>query len=488
MTAPVQVPNLIGGVRAAGASWFDVFNPGRPSHIVGQAADGGAEHVDRAVQAATEAGAAWAATPVKDRVRALEAGLARFSAAAEDLAVTLVEENGSLLREARMDIQRSIELARDLALRSIDRLQPQVIDDGHSTITVLRKPVGPVGMVVPWNSPMVLAASKVAPALAAGNTVILKPSPEAPLTLTLAMEMIASELPPGVLNVVNSAGGAGPALSRHPGIRKMSFTGSTQVGREVMVAAAGNVKRLSLELGGNDPALLLEDVDIDASIDSLARGVFTRAGQICFGVKRIYVARSRFDEFVDALCTHIDDYVCGYGLDPGSTYGPIINARQLQRVSGIIADARSAGAQVRTLGRVDEQAERDGGHYLRPSVVTGMPHSSPLVAEEQFGPVIPVIPFDDADHAVALANDSEYGLASSVWSTDLDAAASVASRLEAGCTFINSHNIWSLSFDMPFGGVKQSGLGRERTELGLDEYVETQAIRVPHPTPREDVS
>ena len=487
MTAPERVPNLIGGECVAGTSWFDVSDPGRPRHVVGQAVEGGVEHVDRAVQAATKAGAAWAATPVKDRVQALEAGLARFSAAAGDLAVTLVEENGALLREAQLDVQRSVELAGDLARRAIHHLRPQVVEDDHSSITVLRKPIGPVGMVVPWNSPMVLATSKVAPALVAGNTVILKPSPEAPLALTRAMELLVSELPPGVLNVVNSSGAAGPALSGHTGVRKVSFTGSTQVGREVMVTAARNVKRVSLELGGNDPAVLLEDVDIEASIDSLARGVFTRAGQICFGVKRIYVARSRFDEFVDALCTHVDDYVCGYGLDPGSTYGPIINARQRDRVSGIIDAAREAGAHVRTLGRVDEQAERDGGYYLRPSVVTGIPQSSPLVAEEQFGPVIPVIPFDDVDHAVALANDSEYGLASSVWSADPDAAVSVASRLDAGCTFINSHNIWSLSFDMPFGGVKQSGLGRERTELGLDEYVETHAIRVPRPTPREEV-
>jgi len=487
VSAPEQVPNLIGGARVAGRSWFDVTDPGRPHRVVGQAADGGAEHVDRAVQAAAEAGAAWAAAPVKDRVIALEAGLARFSAAADDLAVTLVQENGALLREAQLDVQRSIELAGDLARRAITHLLPQVVEDGSSSITVLRKPVGPVGMVVPWNSPMVLATSKVAPALAAGNTVILKPSPEAPLALTRAMELLASELPPGVLNVVNSAGTAGPALSGHPGVRKMSFTGSTQVGRDVMAAAARNIKRVSLELGGNDPAILLDDVDIEASIDSLARGVFTRAGQICFGVKRIYVDRSRFDEFVDALCTHVDDYVCGYGLDSGSTYGPIINARQRDRVLGMINAARDAGAQVRTLGRIDEQAERDGGYYLRPSVVTGVPQSSPLVAEEQFGPVIPVIPFDGIDQAVALANDSEYGLASSVWSADLDAAVSVASRLEAGCSFINSHNIWSLSFDMPFGGVKQSGLGRERTELGLDEYVETQAIRVPRPTPREDL-
>ncbi|MGO4690350.1 aldehyde dehydrogenase family protein [Glaciibacter sp. 2TAF33] len=482
MSRPERVPNLIGGKRLAGETWFDVIDPGRPNQVVGQAAEGGSEHVDRALQAATEVAPAWAATPVEDRVDALNRGLAHLSASAGELAGVLLAENGALLREAELDIQRSIELARDMARRAVEHLRPRFVEDAGGSITVLRKPIGPVGMVVPWNSPMVLAASKVAPALAAGNTVILKPSPEAPLALTRAMELLASELPPGTLNVVNSAGTAGPALSAHPGVRKMSFTGSTKVGREVMSAAATNVKRVSLELGGNDPAIVLEDADFAQSIPMLARGVYTRAGQICFGVKRIYVARSRFDEFVDALCTHVDDYVCGYGADPASTYGPMINAHQQARVNAMVEAARDAGAHVRTLGRISEQAQRDGGYYLRPSVVTGIPQSAPLVAEEQFGPAIPVLPFDDADHAVALANDSEYGLASSVWSADPEHAMSVATRLEAGCTFVNSHNIWSLSFDMPFGGVKQSGLGRERTEMGLDEYVETHAIRVSHPT------
>lgn len=482
MSAPEHVANLIGGEHVAGDEWFDVVNPGRPHQVVGRAAEGGREHIDRAVGAASAAGDGWAAIPVTERVAAIAEGLARLTAASPDLAVTLVEENGGLLRECELDLQRSIELTADISRRAIDHLDPQVVEDDRSRITVLRRPVGPVGMVVPWNSPMVLAASKVAPALAAGNTVILKPSPEAPLTLTRAMELLSSSLPPGVLNVVNSAGPAGPALSAHPGIRKLSFTGSTQVGREVMATAAANVKRVSLELGGNDPAILLEDVDIAAALRALALGAFTRAGQICFGVKRVYVARPRFDEFVDALCAHVDDFVVGYGLDPASTFGPMINERQRQRVIGMIEAAREAGATVRTLARIDPAAERDGGYYLRPSVVTGIPQSAALVAEEQFGPVIPVLPFDDVDEAVRLANDSEFGLASSVWSTDTEAATAVAARLEAGCTFINEHNVWSLSFDMPFGGVKQSGLGRERTELGLDEYVETHAIRAPKPS------
>lgn len=489
MSAPRRIPNLIGGERADGEVWFDIIDPGKPDHVVGQAVNSGADHVDLAVKAALVAGPKWAVTPVSERSALIEAGLARMADAAEDLAQTLVTENGALLREARMDVQRSIELSRDMNQRALDRVQPQVIEEENHTITILQKPVGVVGMVVPWNSPMVLAASKVAPALATGNTIVLKPSPEAPIALTLALELLASELPAGVLNVVNSAGGgAGPALSEHPDIRKMSFTGSTEVGRHVMSAASANVKRVSLELGGNDAAILLDDVDIQASVEALAFGVFTRAGQICFGVKRIYVARSRYNEFVEALCAHVDNYVCGYGLDPDSTYGPIINARQIDRLNALIADAEEAGATVRTLGRISERAKRDGGFYMLPTVVTNIPQSAALVTEEQFGPVIPVIAFDDDEQAIELANDSEFGLASSVWSADQGHALSVAAQLDAGCTFINSHNIWSLSFEMPFGGTKQSGLGRERTELGLDEYLESHAIRAPRLLPRKENS
>lgn len=472
-----MIGSWIGGREVSGAEGIEVRDPGRPNDVVGVVTEGGVEHIDRAVEAATGANAVWGAMPLEERAHALDDGIRRVEQLVPELAPTLVRENGALLREAELDFVRSIELSRDMIRRGLDHLRDEVIESDTDVISILRQPIGVMGAVVPWNSPMVLAASKVAPALVAGNTVVLKPSPAAPIALTLAMTELSRALPDGALNIVNSAGASGPALSSHIGVRKFSFTGSTQVGREVMAAAAGRIKRISLELGGNDAAIVLDDVDLTATIDSLARGIFTRAGQVCFGVKRVYVARSRYAEFVEALSETVDRYVVGYGMDPTSDYGPLISAQQSHRLLSFVDDARASGATVRELGRIDTAAAARGGYYLRPTIVTGIAQSEALVQEEQFGPAIPVLPFDDIDHAVALANDSEYGLASSVWSSDVDAARAVAARIEAGVSFINAHNIWSLSFDMPFGGVKQSGLGRERTALGLDEYVETHAIR-----------
>ncbi|GAB6983785.1 aldehyde dehydrogenase family protein [Nocardioides pyridinolyticus] len=477
-----QVHHLIGGEAVPGRHTFEVKDPGRPADVVAVVAEGDAEHVDRAVVAAGAASGVWAGMALGDRLKLLTDGLAAVESIADELAATLVHENGALLREAQMDVNRAVALSRSMFAIAEDHLADHVLDGPADVITVLKQPVGIVGMVVPWNSPMVLAASKVAPALAAGNTVILKPSPEAPVALTRAMATLAAFLPPGVLNVVNSAGGAGPTLSAHPDVRKMSFTGSTQVGRAVMSAAAGNLKRVSLELGGNDAAVILDDVDLEASVDALASGVFTRAGQICFAIKRIYVARSRHDELVDALCARVDRYVVGHGMSEGVDFGPLINARQAERVIDLVDRALVGGAKVHELGRLSDEAAESGGHYLRPVVVTGVDQSAELVSTEQFGPAIPVIPFGNVDEAVTLANDSEFGLASSVWSSDPEKAFAVAARLQAGSTFVNSHNVWSLSFDMPFGGVKQSGIGRERTALGFDEYIEHHAIRVPKHT------
>ncbi|MFI5960340.1 aldehyde dehydrogenase family protein [Cryptosporangium sp. NPDC051539] len=468
---------FINGRPVAGARRFEVRDPGRTADVVATVAEGGPEDVDAAVEAATRAGRSWAATELDLRIELLTAAIEAVEADA--LAELLARENGGTRFESTMDLSRGLALFRDLLGRADRVLADRTVTaDGYRIVTEHR-PIGVAALIVPWNSPIVLTLPKLAPALIAGNTVVVKPSVLAPVTLGRVLRTIAERLPDGVVNVVHGDVEVGSALVAHPGVRKVSFTGSVAVGRQIMAAAAASVKRISLELGGNDPAVVLDDVDLADAAPLLARGAYTRAGQICFAVKRVYVPRSRHDEVVDAISAAVDGFRVGHGLNPETTFGPLISAAAKARVEGLI---ERAGGQVRTLGAPTAEVDWDGGHYLLPRLVTGLSQDAELVATEQFGPVLPVVAYDDVEQAVAMANDSGYGLCSSVWSADPDRALGVARRLEAGGTFLNSHNVSSLSFDMPFGGVKQSGIGRERTDLGLLEYVEEHAIRVPEGT------
>ncbi|OPX10782.1 hypothetical protein B1964_23245 [Gordonia sp. i37] len=481
MVTDTLVGHLIGGRWRSSGPTTEVTDPGRIDDVVGVIADADADVVDAAVASAVAASHGWEQLATEDRVAALARGVAAAHALAPSLATLLVRENGALYAEASTDIARGLALATDTLLRAPRFLADTVRVDESSSLVIARDPVGPTALIVPWNSPMVLALSKVAPALVAGNTVVVKPSPLAPLALSRLLGAIAAELPDGVLNIVNGDA-AGAMLTAHRDIRAVSFTGGTDTGRKVAAAAAGTVKRVGLELGGNDPALILDDADIDELVDRLCRGVFTRAGQICFGVKRIYVARTRATELVEAMTGWLEKCVVGHGLDEGVVFGPLISAAQRARVITLVDSAERSGATIHRGGRYTAADLESRGHYLLPTVVTGISADHPLVVTEQFGPAIPIIAYDSVDDAVMLANDSEYGLASSVWSTDQDRAMAVARRVSAGCGFINSHNVWSLSFDMPFGGVKQSGIGRERADCGLAEFVEEHAIRSSKPT------
>jgi acyl-CoA reductase-like NAD-dependent aldehyde dehydrogenase len=473
-----HIPMLIDGEAAPGRGVFEVRDPGRAREVVALVEDGGPEHADAAVAAAARAGAGWRETQVSERMVVLARAADAAEAVAGALAPLLSRENGGTLTESRMDLRRGTALLRDFLALAPDFLAPRTVETGQHWLSIEKAPVGVVALIVPWNSPIVLTMSKLAPALVAGNTVVVKPSVLAPAALTEYLRHVAAQLPPGVLNVVHGEAEAGSALVAHPAVRKVSFTGSVPVGQQIMAAAASNLKKVSLELGGNDAAIVLDDADFATAVPRLCQGAFTRAGQICFAVKRVYVPQRRFAEFYEQLCATADSYRVGYGLDEQTTFGPLISGRELDRVRGLVERARSAGGDVRELGRATDTVDWDAGHYMLPTVAAGLDPDAELVAVEQFGPVLPVVPYRDEDQAVALANGTEYGLASSVWGTDVDRAIGVARRIEAGATFVNSHNLSSLSFDMPFGGVKRSGLGRERTALGLQEYVEDHAIRL----------
>ncbi|WP_432841703.1 aldehyde dehydrogenase family protein [Dactylosporangium sp. CA-092794] len=471
---------FIDGRAVSGGRRVEVRDPGRTADVVATVAEGGPEHVRLAVEAADRARRGWAATPLDRRLAVLLAAVTAVEQRVDRLAVLLSRENGGTRIESTMDLSRGAALFRDFLRRAPGVLDERVVDNDQHRLTVARRPVGVAGLIVPWNSPVVLTISKLAPALIAGNTVVVKPSLLAPVVIGQVLRSIGELLPDGVVNVVHGGAAVGGALVAHPRVRKVSFTGSVAVGQQIMAAAAGNVARISLELGGNDPAVVLDDVDLDAAAPLLARGIYTRAGQVCFAVKRVYVPRSRHDQVVEAIRAVVDGFRVGHGLDGETTFGPLITAAARERVEGLVRRAGAAGGTVHQLGRPTAAVDWDGGNFMLPRLVTGLGQDAELVAVEQFGPVVPVIAYDDVDQAVAMANDSEFGLCSSVWSADTGRAFEVAGRLEAGGTFINSHNVSSLSFDMPFGGVKHSGLGRERTDLGLLEYVEEHAIRLAH--------
>jgi aldehyde dehydrogenase len=337
--------------------------------------------------------------------------------------------------------------------------------------------MGVTGVIVPWNSPVYLAFLGIAPALLGGNTVVVKPSEFAPLALSRVLEVLAEHLPPGVLSVVPGGAEAGAAIAGHAQVRKVFFTGSTATGRAVMREAAGNLKNLSLELGGNDPAIVLESARVtDRLLDELVQSVFTASGQICFNVKRIYVHESRYADFLDRYTQAVDQLVVGDGLDPRSTTGPVNNRPQFDRIRGLMERTRATGATVTTLGTKLDPAGWADGLFLLPAVVTDVDPGAEIVSCEQFGPVVPVLPFTDDDQVVGWANDTEFGLAASVWSDDRAHALQVARRLESGSVFLNVHRIGASDVSMPFGGFKGSGIGRGHGISALEACTELQTI------------
>lgn len=475
--APVRAPVLVAGTELD-APWFSVLNPARRHEVVGEVAMGTAGHVDSAVEAARQAFPAWAALGAAERARQMEQAAAALDEHVPGIARLLTLEQGKVLWESRVDVGGAAHILRYYATLA-DRLAADEVfrEDARGTVWIGRRPMGVTGVIVPWNSPVYLAFLGIAPALLAGNTLVVKPSELAPLALGEVLGIVAHHLPSGVLNIVPGAAEAGAAIARHPQIRKLFFTGSTATGRQVMREAAGNLKNVSLELGGNDPAIVLESARVtDRLVDELVKAVYSASGQICFDVKRIYVHRAHYREFVDRYVEAVDQIVVGDGLDPRATMGPVNNVAAFDRITGLVERARDAGATVREVGSRLDPEGWEGGLFLRPTVVTDIDPKSELVTCEQFGPVVPVLPFRDDDEALAMANDSEFGLAASVWSDDRAHALEVARRVESGSVFLNVHRIGASDVSMPFGGVKSSGVGRGHGVPALDACTEMQTV------------
>jgi len=350
-------------------------------------------------------------------------------------------------------------------------------DDEGRRLIIRKAPMGVCAGIVPWNFPQVLASLPISTALFAGNTMVLKVPEFGPLALLQSLAEVAAIFPPGVLNVVSGFGPeAGRALVRHPDVRKVSFTGATATGKTVMADAAETLTRLTLELGGNDAALVLEDADLsEAMIQRIVTGVFMHTGQICFAIKRLYVHESRYRELVDGLRAAVDTIVVGDGMRPEVTMGPIQNARQYDKVRGILAETKK-DLDVVELGSYAEGTDLDDGYFMLPHLVFDPPDASTIVSCEQMGPILPIMKFRDEDEAVARANDSLYGLTSSVWSSNEDHAFEVGLRLEAGKTSINGHGLMATDSGAPLGGYKESGIGYAGHKAGLAAYVQLHAV------------
>ncbi|RSS60884.1 aldehyde dehydrogenase family protein [Streptomyces sp. WAC07061] len=423
-----------------------------------EAPDQQPDQLDEAVARAERAWRGWRGDRAA-RTTALRAAADAVETAGDDLARLLTREQGKPLAESYAEISRTAARLRyfaDLAPRT------RRIDDGRPVHSEVRwRPVGPVAAIVPWNFPLQLAAAKFAPALAAGNTVVLKPSPHTPLATRLLAHVLAAVLPEDVLTVVTGREPLGARLAAHPGIRHVTFTGSVPTGRAVAEGAAASLARVTLELGGNDAAVLLDDVDVDRIADRLFWAAFRNCGQVCMAVKRVYAPARLHAEVVEALAQRAKTVTVGSGLDPDTRIGPVSNAPQLARVEQVTRRTLAAGARAAAGGhRLD-----GAGYFFAPTILTDVPPDSPVVTEEQFGPVLPVLPYRNLDEAVRAANGTGFGLGGSVWGTDLDRAEAVADRLECGTAWINHHA--ELSLAQPFAGVKDSGVGVAGGPWGL---------------------
>jgi acyl-CoA reductase-like NAD-dependent aldehyde dehydrogenase len=456
-------------------------NPARMSEVVGEMSTCTTGEVDTVIAAAVAAQRNWARREVAERVALLRVAADAVERAGAALAPLLARELGKPVADSAGEMGFAAAFTRYVCDHVEAATSATFIEDAAGRVEILREPYGVVAAVVPWNAPLILAALKVAPAVATGNCIVVKPSPLAPFAVTEALRIMAAELPPGVISVVHGGPEVGAHLVGHREIAKVAFTGGEEVGRMVLHAAADSLTPTVMELGGNDPALLLPDLVFDdATMERLVFGVFLTSGQVCMAAKRIYVPNARLNEFI-ARFREVADRVLigGDPLDPSVTIGPMVTAGHRRRVSRLVEEAHNGGAEVSELGRLVDSWDPHAGYFLRPTLVSAIRSDAPLVMEEQFGPTVPVVGYDEIEAAIEMANRGDLGLGSSVWSADEERAFEVGRRLVAGMTFINCHNRAGMSLRIPFGGVRRSGFGREFGEAGIAEYTRTHALHRP---------
>ncbi|MDM0103430.1 aldehyde dehydrogenase family protein [Variovorax sp. J22R24] len=426
------------------------------------------ELLDATVRSARAAFDTWSLTSIEHRRERLEALGARMKEHADELTLLLTREQGRPLAMARAEVLGCVHWLRSAAKMSLPIAERT--DPAGLSWSTRRVPLGVVAAIAPWNFPLTLAVWKLAPALLAGNTVILKPSPFTPLATLRMGELAADLFPAGVLNVLCGGDALGPWMTAHPGIAKVAFTGSTATGRRVMASAAPTLKHITLELGGNDAAIVMPDVDVPKVARKLFMGAFLNSGQVCIASKRIYVHDAIYDAFAQTFAAAAKATPMGPGTKEGVMLGPVQNRPQYERVKELIAATRDAGHRFLAGGEVPDGP----GYFIPPAVVDNPPDDARVVVEEPFGPIVPLLRFSDVDEVVRRANDSEFGLGGSVWSSDVAQARAIGARLEVGTVWINSVHL--LDPQSPFAGRKQSGIGVENGIEGLLEFTTTQTM------------
>lgn len=475
---PIHARLLINGEWVDGAERVEVRNPARPDELVGTVVRGTPADVDRAVAAAKAAQVGWGALGYRARGEILTRCLDAMDENIDTRAFLFVRENGKTLREARGELV-GVSQRQRLTLELIEGLeQDRLMEAPNGRTIITRRPYGVVVSIVPWNTPVGLAFMQIVPALLAGNTVVVKPPETCPLALIKTIEQIAGILPPGALNVVTGLPSEiGDRLTTHPDVGKIGFTGSIPAARNIMANASQTIKSVTLELGGNDPAIVLDDADLsEESMQRMANAVFRMSGQVCMAVKRIYVPQAMKDKFLDAFIKVADKVVVGDGLEAKVTMGPLHTEKGLIRANGLVEDAQRRGATVMRLGKIDNTETFKSGYFMQPTVVSDVPDDALLMAEEQFCPAIPITAYSDLDEALRRANATIHGLGGSVWGRDADRAFAVARRVESGTVWVNTHGTEWINRRAPYGGIKQSGLGRRAGREGIEEYMQIQTL------------
>ncbi len=463
---------LIGGDLVDGASTKDVINPAT-GEVFQQAPKADEAQLHDAVAAAKAAFPAWAALTIEQRREKLLQLADAMDAKLAEFAELLTREQGKPLDQAQGEV---FFCGYTLRLIANMELSPRVVKENeHAKVMEHRKPLGVVATITPWNFPMLMVINKLAPALLAGNTLVLKPAPTTPLTTLMIGELCADIFPPGVVNTLVDDNDLGALLSSHPDVAKVSFTGSTATGKKVLSSATPTLKRVTLELGGNDAALVLDDVNVAEVAAQVYNAATYNAGQICVAVKRVYVPEHLYDEFCQSLANLAKAAVVGDGTQAGTQVGPLQNKMQYDKVTRLLEETRACGNVI-----AGGELLEGPGYFVTPAIVRDVSDDAAIVADEQFAPILPVLSYKDLDEAINRINATDFGLAGSVWASDIGRAAEVAQRIDAGTVWVNSH--MALDPEVPFRGAKQSGMGVELGQEGLHEFTQASVITVPNPT------